>query len=64
MSNTPNEGTKARYICTARCPELDNIGEGHCKSYDPLSECPCGNQPIWITLACEIGGNDERTYNN
>lgn len=53
-----------KYICAARCPELDNIGEEHCKCYDPSSECPCGNEPIWITLACEIGGTNERTCDN
>ena len=55
-----------KYICAARCPELDNIGEQHCKCVDPTKagECPCCNEPIWITLACDIGGNDERTCDN
>lgn len=55
---------KYKYICAGRCPELDNIGEGHCKCNDPTAECPCGNEPIWITLAHETGGNDERTCDN
>lgn len=53
-----------KYICAGRCPELDNIGEEHCKCYDSSTKCPYGNKPIWITLACEIGGNDERTCDN
>lgn len=53
-----------KYICAGRCPELDASGEEHCKCTDPTTECQYGNNPIWITLACEIGGNDERTCDN
>lgn len=55
-----------KYICAARCPDLDNVGEEHCKCEDKFAQgiCPYGNQPIWITLACEIGGTNERTCDN
>lgn len=55
-----------KYICAARCPELDNVGEEHCKCENKFMQgkCPYGNEPIWITLACEIGEAYERAHNN
>lgn len=46
-----------RYICTAKCPEMDRNGLGHCVEHQDeychayFAEygcCPVGNIPIWI----------------
>ena len=46
--------SKYKYICTAKCPELDLDGEPHCKCIDPdkaferyVDGCPCGNDVKW-----------------
>ena len=41
--------SKYKYICTAKCPELDVIEEPHCKCIEPTKglNCPCGNDMKW-----------------
>ena len=40
-----------KYLCTAKCPELDCEDSGHCIVTDLTArdfECPCGNKPFWV----------------
>lgn len=46
----------SKYMCIAKCPELDYDNEKHCEviinGEEELLElkdkqCPCGNNPIW-----------------
>lgn len=47
-----------KYICTAKCPELDSNGTKHCNGEDIdkfldeiyIDGCPCGNTPIWSEI--------------
>lgn len=43
-----------KYICVAKCPELDHDNSKHCVTNNPNNpfplydyDCPCGNCPIW-----------------
>lgn len=54
-----------KYICVAKCPELDYKNAKHCVTENPTqpfprydNDCPCGNCPIWqeITQTTEKGG--------
>lgn len=54
-----------KYICVAKCPELDCDNSKHCVTTNPNNpsslydyDCPCGNRPEWeeITHLTEKGG--------
>lgn len=42
-----------KFICVAKCPELDWNGEAHCETDNPekyeelIYGCPAGNIPKW-----------------
>ena len=58
-----------KYICVAKCPELDYDNSKHCVTDNPEQpfplydyDCPCGNCPIWEELQdhpTEKGGEQE-----
>ena len=59
-----------KYICVAKCPELDYGNSKHCVTENPNQpfplrdyDCPCGNCPIWqeITQPRKAVRNDEQT---
>lgn len=46
--------SEKKYICTAKCPELDYDNSKHCSCSNPEyfynkypDGCPCGNFPKW-----------------
>lgn len=46
-----------KYICVAKCPELDYDNSKHCITENPKQpfplydyDCPCGNCPKWEEL--------------
>lgn len=52
-----DEGEMKKYICVAKCPELDYDNSRHCIADNPNNpfplydyDCPCGNCPIWEEL--------------
>ena len=62
-----------KYICVAKCPELDYDNSKHCVTKNPTQpfplydyDCPCGNCPIWqeITQSTEKGGADGNEEGN
>ena len=49
-----DEGKCQKYICVAKCPELDYDNSRHCVTENPKHpfsfrdyDCPCGNYPKW-----------------
>lgn len=43
-----------KFVCVARCPELDYDNHKHCITREIRHDCPCGNEDIWIKLPNKI----------